>query len=127
MQRSVATSPSSVIQQSAQEQTDTGERSTSTQWLLQLNPLLVLGSGEQGATLWFGPEIAPWGQQTLDMQVDEVVLNLAPDQRVGVLVGAELRSDALGMPGRRPSYMSAGAQLQAFAGAGIYAWVGWSR
>ena len=107
-------------------ETETTERSSSSHWLVQLDPMLVWGSGAQGATLWFGAEYTPWGIQTLDMKVDEVSLSLKPDQRIGLLVGAELRSDALGMPGRRRSYLSAGAQLQALAGAGLHAWVGWS-
>jgi hypothetical protein len=55
-----------------------------------------------------------------------VAVSLRPGQRVGLVLGAELRSDALGMPGRSQSYLSAGAQLQALAGAGLHAWIGWS-
>ena len=109
---------------SAGPQTD--ERSTSSHWIVQLHPMLVWGSANQGATLWFGSELTPWGVQNLDMNIDDVAVSLRPNQRVGLVLGAELRSDALGMPGRRKSYLSAGAQLQALAGAGLHAWVGWS-
>lgn len=125
-QRSTASIANPLVSDTGETETESLERSTSSNWLLHVDPLLVWGSGAQGATLWFGAEYTAWGVQTLDMKVDEVTLNLKPDQRVGLLLGAELRSDALGMPGRRRSYLSAGAQLQALAGAGLHAWVGWS-
>ncbi len=110
----------------ASASTQTEQRSTSSHWEVQLHPMLVWGSANQGATIWFGSELTPWGVQNLDMNIDDVVVSLRPNQRVGLVLGAELRSEALGMPGRSQSYLSAGAQLQAMAGAGLHAWIGWS-
>ncbi|MFT5586872.1 MAG: hypothetical protein ACI9VR_004475, partial [Cognaticolwellia sp.] len=109
-QTTVASNTTSTNSTNGETETQTEERSTSSHWLVHLHPMLVWGSADQGATLWFGSELTPWGTQTLDMKTDDVALSLRPDQRIGLVLGAELRSDALGMPGRRQSYLTAGAQ-----------------
>lgn len=100
------------------------DHSSSALWNLQLSPQVLWGSGEQGATIWAGPEFSPWGDLELDMKVDDVQLILHPHQWTGVLVGGELRSENLSAPGRTPSYLSAGVQGQLGAGMGLSCWMG---
>lgn len=99
-------------------------RSTTTGRSLRVAGLAVGGSSAGGATGWLGPTLTALETNALDVRPDDVQVTLTARNPVGVVLGGELTSDALGPEWRRSTRMVLGAEAQLVDVWGLSAWLG---